>query len=348
MQCPWQDLLSTLGAQCDIGTTIAHFGHRNAEWEALAHEAVVVPIDYYGFIKLSGEDTRPFLQGQLSSDVRQLDHNSQYSSYSTAKGRVLSTFLLIPQADNILLQLPQDLLPDISQRLSKFILRSKTRAIDASDAWITLGLAGPEAELVAIKAFTRIPKHTHQIEDFEAGLIVRLPQNRFQILVAPPAAIGLFTKLIHAGALPAGAPIWTLSDIRAGIPWVDRPIQENFIAQMLNLELLGAVGFDKGCYCGQEIIARTHYLGKVKRRMYRIQSDALTQCGDELFTSDSCSQMSGKVVSAAASGTHTWEALAVLQMTDQSTPLQNRQGQAVTLLDLPYRVDDKQYLTTSL
>ncbi|PHV10919.1 CAF17-like 4Fe-4S cluster assembly/insertion protein YgfZ [Chitinimonas sp. BJB300] len=338
----WLEFLSAQGAQFDaqqaatfdISTSLA----------ALQNSAALIPLTHFGLIRFSGEETIAFLQAQLSSDVKKLTAAScQYSSYSTPKGRMLANMLVLPEGDDRLLMLPRDLLPAIQKRLAMFVMRSKTKASDASNERILLGLTGPQAATHAKQLLAAdLPNEAMQMVSFPQGWLVRLEADRFLIGLQADNAETIWQKLCEFGATPAGADCWTLTDIRAGIPWVQSTTQEAFVPQMANMELIGAVSFKKGCYPGQEIVARTQYLGKLKRRTFRVVADTAMHVGDAVYSPEMNGQASGQIALAAPVGDGRWEALAVIQLSslEHGIHLGSEEGPCLSLLELPYPVHE--------
>lgn len=310
---------------------------------AMENSAIVCQITPAGLLRFSGEDSPSFLHGQLSSDVKALSENSaQYSSYSTPKGRMLASFLIFRQQGDYWLQLSNELVSAMQKRLSMFIMRSKTRCIDATSERALIGLAGPRAEAIVQQITGIAPGTELSVLHAEEYSLASLPGKRFQFVAMPDSAPRLWQQLVQAGCTPASPALWQLSDIRAGIPWIGTATQEEFVLQMTNLDLIGAVSFTKGCYPGQEIVARTRYLGKVKRRMYRAQLQTDTvEAGQDVFSSEMNGQPSGKILCASMNGANSWEALIVCQMSslEHGLHLGSLTGPALTLLSLPYAVE---------
>lgn len=333
----WQTFLDAQGAQvADDG--MVTMGDAAAAHAALASGAALVPLAHFGLVRFAGEETVAFLQGQLSSDVKLLGEDAcQYSSYSTPKGRMLASFLVLRTGGEVYLQMPRALQSAIQKRLSMYVLRSKTRASDASGELLLLGLAGAKAGEMAKAAFGVLPEADFGVAQFDGGWLARLPSDR--VLLGVPADLlpVWWDKLVAAGALPAGGDAWTLADIRAGIPWVLPATQEEFVPQMANMELIGAVSFKKGCYPGQEIVARTQYLGKLKRRTFHVRSDAPMQPGQAVFSPEMNGQASG-IVALSAQSEAGWEALVVVQLSsvEYGLHLDSPEGPALSILPLPY------------
>lgn len=311
--------------------------------EALDHSAILCPLDEFGLIRFSGEDSLPFLQGQLSSDVRAIAQDTaQYSSYSSAKGRMLASLLILRDGDDYLLQLSADIQPAIQKRLSMYVLRSKTKASDVGAELALFGIAGPlAAEKIqsALHVQTGAAMTVQQGDGFQ---LLSLGADRFELIVPQIHANAITHRLIEAGCTAGDANAWRLAEIRAGIAWITHATQEAFVAQMANLDLTGAVSFNKGCYTGQEIIARTQYLGKLKRRMYRARINAETVCaGQPVFSAEMHGQASGQIVLCAPISTGQWEVLVIAQMSslEHGLHLASPEGPILEILNLPYEIE---------
>lgn len=320
---------------------VQHFAPVADELAALEQDGVVSPLTQFGLIRFRGEETATFLQGQLSSDIRQLDTGvAQYSSYSTPKGRMLASFLIYKLGDDYLLQLPVELQASIQKRLSMYVMRSKTKADDATLDVALIGVAGPKAATLVQAVTGALPVGDFSVQNWEGGATVALSGGRYQVVVPADQAAQIWQQFLQAGAKPVGEPVWRLTEVRSGTPWVTAATQEEFVAQMANMELIGAVSFSKGCYPGQEIVARTQYLGKLKRRMYRVRVDGAAQAGQDVFSPEMNGQASGKVMLAAPAAQGASEALVVVQMSslEHGLHLGDLNGPAVEVLDLPYVV----------
>ncbi|ADE12215.1 CAF17-like 4Fe-4S cluster assembly/insertion protein YgfZ [Sideroxydans lithotrophicus] len=322
MNQEWQTFLTTQGAQIHDGV-VQHFGDAPAERVAARDNTMLCDLSQFGTIRVHGEEAQNFLQNLLSSDVNAVTPAAaQFSSFNTAKGRVLATFLIWRGGNDHFLQLPRELVAPIQKKLSMYVLRTKAKVENAGDAFVSLGLSGPNAnalvkELVGPppEVVMAVASTAHFDTQQSHFTVIRLGEQRFQINVAPGHAADLWKKLSGA-ARPVGSPCWDWLNIRAGIPVILPQTQEAFVPQMTNLDLIGAVNFKKGCYPGQEIVARMQYLGKNKRRMYlaHVFSDALPQPGDELFSTEMEGQACGTVVNAQTAPGGGYDLLAVVQI----------------------------------
>jgi len=342
MNPQWHDFLSTHGAYMVDGR-VQHFGNSAAELAATAAgSGILTDLSHLGLLELTGEDTATFLQGQVTNDVRQLDgSNSQYAGYCTAKGRLLATLLLWQQGDAIFAQMDGSITAAVMKRLGMFVLRAKVRIADAGENRVRFGIAGDSSAQALAEVFATLPQLPHQIATHGDTVVLCLPGTtpRFEIVAPADAAPALWQQLSRH-CKPVGAPCWEWLDIRAGIAGVTAATQEEFVPQMLNLDLLGGINFKKGCYTGQEIVARTHYLGKVKRRtqLAHIASEQTPQAGDDVFGSGTAEPV-GKIVNAAAAPAGGFDVLAEIRLESlEAGPLRwkAQDGPVLELLALPY------------
>jgi len=347
MQNEWFETVKQAGAVFE-GNRVLHFGDAAAERRAAVSGDAIVPLTDLGYVSANGTDTEKFLQGQFTNDVRQVTaSHSQLSSYCTPKGRMLALFRLVKRGDDYLMQMPAALLPPFQKRLTMFILMSKVKLEDATQRLATLGLSGPNAEALLQKQGQTVPAEIDGVATTHGITVVRMPGAlpRFQIIGEVSSLQSLWQKLATQ-AKPMGEPAWELLDINAGIPNVYPETVEAFVPQMVNLNLINGVSFTKGCYTGQEVVARMQYLGKLKRRLFRahIDSDSVPAPGTELFSTTSESgQGAGKVVLAQPAAEGGIDLLAVVQIgcaEENSVHLNDAQGPKLQFLPLPYAVND--------
>ena len=302
------------------------------------------PLSQFGLIRFSGDDAQSFLHAQLSCDVAALTPgHSTYGAYCTPKGRALASFLLWRSADGFVMQLPSSLREPIQRQLTKFILRSKVKAADVTADLALLGVAGSNASAAVLNAAGLAPNAVHGVEHSNGITVIRLDENRYEIAVLRDKAAGVM-KAIPAGAEKAAPEAWDLLDIRAGIPFVAPATQEAFVPQMLNLDLIGGVSFDKGCYPGQEIVARMHYRGTLKQRMYlaHIAGGERPQPGEKVYSREFGEQASGTIASSAQSPQGGFDVLAVAQVAARKEDMRwnSPEGPALSFLPLPYAVPE--------
>lgn len=303
---------------------------------------VIPELPHSGLIRFSGEDAQTFLHGQLSCDVAALaPTHSTYGAYCTPKGRALASFLLWRSEQGFFMQLPASLRKPIQEQLSKFILRSKVRAEDASGGHVLIGIAGQDAAKLVQQVLGAAPKASHEVMHTDRATVLRLPVERYEIAVSREQAPYL-TEALRAAAR-AGPEHWEWLAIRAGVPIILPATQEQFVPQMMNLDLIGGVNYEKGCYPGQEIVARMHYRGTLKQRMYlaSLAGNANPQPGDKLYSKGFAGQASGTIVNAARSPEGAQDVLAVIQSASAENGdihWKSLDGPTLRLLPLPYEV----------
>ncbi|MDQ5958926.1 MAG: tRNA-modifying protein YgfZ [Pseudomonadota bacterium] len=326
----WKDTLGAAGAQFDAAQ-IQHFGDAASELNTARDGTVVAPLTHLGVIRVAGEEAKSFLHNQLTSDVNHLGSELvQHSAWCSAKGRMVASFVVWREADDYVLELSADLVPAIAKRLQMYVLRAKVTVTPGGDDMALLGLSGPQATAALATAGLPIPELMKSLS-FDGGTVVRIEENRFHVAASSTAAPAVWQKLV-ATARPVGVAAWRWLDIQAALPIVTEATREQFVPQMANFERIGGVSFHKGCYPGQEIVARTQYLGKVKRHLYRLKAGEAMVAGDELFSAAAPDQSCGMVVTAAAAPDGAFEALAVVMEIAAETGvcLRSREGVAVS------------------
>ena len=338
----WKTFLQSQGAVIEGGAAL-HYGDPAAERAAAANGTIVADLSQLGVIAFRGEEAATFLQGQLTNDVRGLHADvAQWNGYCSPKGRLLGNFLMWRQGEDYCLQLSGDILPGVLKRLSMFVLRAKAQGRDASDEAVRLVVAGPQALAAVTAAMGAVPEAAMRAIATDAGLVVRVGADKFVLSVAPARAADVWQTL-RQSATPVGAPVWDWLRLNAGIPMIVAATQEQFVPQMVNLEVIGGVSFQKGCYTGQEIVARSQYLGKLKRRMFLAHVDAAAAPGDNLYSADIEGQATGTVVNAAPAPNGGFDVLAVAQVESANTQtlhLKAADGAALTLKPLPYALPE--------
>jgi tRNA-modifying protein YgfZ len=296
-----------------------------------------VELAQHGLLSCTGDEARAFLHAQLTSDVAGLSAEvARRAGWCSAKGRLMATLLVIPHESGFLLQLSRDLAAPVAKRLAMFILRAKVKLVDVSNDWTQLGIWGPSAAERLAALVLQTPLADLGVKHGVAGgFAVRLGAQRF--LAAVPAA----RRHQALGALTdASSGAWALEEIRAGQPTVVLATQDLFVPQMVNLERLGAVDFKKGCYPGQEIVARTQYRGVLKRRMVRAHVAAPAAPAQDVFAEGAPGQASGSVVNVAPVPAGGSELLAVVQISSLESGSALRlgapDGPPLELLPLPF------------
>lgn len=295
-----------------------------------------------GLLRFDGADAQAFLQGQLTNDVAALDDTrSQYAGYCTPKGRLLAAFLLWRHDSAYYLMLPRELCEPLRKRLSMYILRAKVKAVDVTSEYALFGVSDADAaDSLATLGIT--PPHAlHAVAHAQGLSVMKLPQARYLILASMSESSRIEAQL--AAVKPqASETLWSALDIAAGIPVIVAATQDQFVPQTVNFDLIGALSFDKGCYPGQEIVARTHYLGRVKQRMVRarLHTDQHPAPGDKLYSAAFGEQASGMIVNSVTGEDGNHELLAVVQTSamDQALHWQLPDGPSLRIEPLPYAI----------
>lgn len=349
MNPEWKSFLTDAGAEFS-DDRVHTFGNPEQERHVTLSGETLCDLSHYGLIAAQGEEVETFLQGQLTHDVSLVDaSHSQLAAFCNPKGRMLANFRVFKAGDTWLLSLPRELLEPMMARLATFVLRAKVALGDASDSLLRFGLSGPHSEKLLADICGDVPTETDTIAQYNNCIIIRVAgvTPRYEIH-GPLDELTAIWQALDVDAAPVGADSWELLNIQAGLPVIVAQTSEAYVPQMANMELINGVSFKKGCYTGQEIVARMHYLGKLKRRMYRIKinTDEAPAPGDSLFSeATTAGSGTGSIVSAQQSPTGGYEALAVIQIADaenQPLRLHDVDGPEIEVLDLPYSFSEKE------
>ena len=341
----WNETLLSLGARHCTGTPdlVRDFGRAPSAAE-LANGFVAL-VTSQGLIAVSGDDARTFLHSQLTNDIEHLGESEvRLAGYCTPKGRLQASFHVWRQADSVFLQLARDIQAPLQKRLSMFVLRAKAKLSDAGAGLVVLGFGGQAAGPALQALFGDLPAAPYSKIAHARGTLLRLADAfgwpRYQWLASPAEALAALPALTPSLAL-VGDDAWQLSAIHAGVPQITLKTQEQFVPQMVNYELLGAVNFKKGCYPGQEIVARSQYLGKLKRRTALASVASAAHAADEVFAVLDPDQPCGMVVNAAPDGQGGSAVLVEMKLAamDGEVRLGSAQGPLLQLLPMPYPLD---------
>jgi hypothetical protein len=336
----WFQYLKQSGAQLN-GQTVIHF--ENAEQSQTLPENSIADLSYLGLLKISGQDAEQFLQGQFTNDIRQVNaEHSQLSAWCTPKGRMLVNFRVFKREAAYYLLLPQECIASIVKRLSMYLLRAKVEIETVSDNFVRLGLAGTESSQYLsthLKQALPTTVNASLTHDNVTVLCVQESSPRYLIITDEKTAQTLWQQ-VTATVNPVSSTIWQLFDILAGLPQIVLATAELFVPQMVNLQVLGGISFKKGCYTGQEIVARMQYLATLKQRMYLVQIDTPIppQAGEMIYSSED-EQAAGNIVNAQKHPDGRMLALAVLPIDlAEAGKVQLQQGTPLKLLALPYTI----------
>lgn len=301
-------------------------------------------LPHWGVIKASGADSASFLHAQLTNDVQKLGAGqARWAGYCSAQGRMSASFVVSKRGpDEVWMACSADVLQATLKRLSMFVLRAKARLTDASGELAVVGLAGANAR-VWLAAHSSAAGVLDEAADWTQaavmdGTIVRLPGANGQARWLWIGPVEQGQSLLQAlPALPL--PVWQWLEVRSGVVQVVAATVNLFVPQMLNYELVGGVDFKKGCYPGQEVVARSHYLGKLKRRAFLVDAQTPLAPGQEVFWSADPQQPAGVVALAAPHPAGGWSAMVELKLAASASGTLHAgaaDGPALTLAALPY------------
>ena len=337
----WQEFLDKHNAVSE-NDRITSFGS-SAQTYPGTQDTCICELTPLGLIRATGEEVRTFLHGQFTNDLEQVtDHMSQISSYCNPKGRMLSIFRIFKRNEDYFLILPKDVIDITFKKLSMFKLRAKVDLHDVSGQFALFGVAGPEAQSALESLDIELPQKESDCVQVDGTAMIRLPSENVRSLFVAntETAASLCSQLSEILPLVTSR-LWDLHDISCGIPQVTAHTSEVFTPQMTNLELIDGVSFSKGCYPGQEVVARTHYLGKPNRRMYKasITTEQAIEPGTNVFSAEEGNQALGKVVVSQMVSAEQASALIVLRTQKKDDPnlhIESADGPAISLQTLPY------------
>ena len=345
MNPEWRAQLERSGAVF-AAEGVLHFGSPAQELRAAAQSDVVMDLSHLSILRTHGDDAQTFLQGQTSNDIRQVsDTHSQLGAYCNPKGRMLAIFRIFKHGEAYCLQLPTPLAEATLKRLRMFVMRAKVKIELADAELLRIGLSGPNAERLVTQILGSAPAGTDNSLTANGITVLRLSglHARFEIITSPEQMLVIW-KTLATHAKPAGAAAWSWLDIMAGIPTILPGTVEEFVPQMANLELVGGVSFTKGCYPGQEIVARMHYLGRLKQRMFRAHVETMEppEPGTPVFAPDLPGQSTGSVVDAQVSPEGGIDLLAVVHLSSRqigALHLARSDGPRLIIKELPYPLE---------
>ncbi len=339
----WQNFLADYNVIFDpeLGS---RFSEPEAEIKAASTTDVLADLSHLGLLIAEGEDAGTFLSSQLTNDLNQVDDgHSQISAYCTPKGRMLALFRILQSGQGYMLQAPTDVLEAALPRLRMYIMRSKVTLETATDL-TSFGISGPRAESTLEGLLGKYPANVNDC--IQSGQInaVRLtgPHPRFLLIGEVDSMKQIWQQLADDFTL-VGTAAWSWLDIMGGQPTVVMQNTEAFVPQMANLDVVDGVNFKKGCYPGQEIVARMQYLGKLKQRMFRthVNTGKKPTAGDHLFAPSFRDQSAGTIVDAQPSPNGGFDMLAVIQIRavdEGELHLGSTDGPDVAIANLPYEL----------
>ena len=349
MKSEWKSFLSDAGGEF-ADDRVRHFGNPAREARAALGGTVFADLGMMGVIAVYGEDAAGFLQSQLSNDIEAVSaQQSQLSAFCTPKGRMVGLMRIFRVGDTWYLRLPTDTLETVLQRLRMFVLRARVTLEDVSENFIRIGIAGEDAAAYLESAAGALPNEVNGTYAHDDTTVIRVPgvQPRYEVYVSSLEAACQLWDSLNVQAAPVGESSWRLLEILAGIPNIYAATGEQFIPQMLNLTSLNGLSFTKGCYPGQEIVARTRYLGKLKRRMYlcNIGQDEPVLPGMAVIAGEDSSQAIGQIVDAQPDPDGGQVGLAVLRIDSAEAgnlQIDGTEDATLQLRELPYPVTESE------
>ncbi len=310
-------------------------------FQAVLNGGIFAPLTQFGFIDTTGDDAAAFLHTQLTNDVQHLDASTaRLAGFCSPKGRLMASFLMWRAGDAVRLMIAADLQATVQKRLSMFVMRAKAKLVDATPSLTAVGFAGDVRHALS-HLFDAMPDGVHVKVDGPLGSLIRVPdaagRPRF-LWVGPKAEVDAHLAELEKKLTRANAEVWDWLDIHAGEPRITLPVSEQFVPQMVNFDVLGGVNFKKGCYPGQEVVARSQYRGTIKRRTSLAHVES-AKPGDELFHSDDLGQPCGLVVNVAAAPEGGVDALVEIKLValeNGSVHVGAADGPALQFSALPY------------
>ncbi|MBT8134767.1 MAG: folate-binding protein [Gammaproteobacteria bacterium] len=314
---------------------------------------IICDLSHFSTVVVAGSDAAEVMQGQFTNDVNKVDEgHSQISAFCNNKGRMLANFRLFQSQQNYFLSIRNDLVDGSIEHLQKYVLRAQVAIQDVSEQLIHIGISGNNAEKLLSQSIDKLNTTVDSVSQNDDYIAIRVADKipRYEIFCSLQHAKALWESLSEKTSVTSST-YWDYLNIRNGLPFIDSNTREEFVPQMANMELINGVSFEKGCYTGQEIVARTHYLGKQKRRTYRIKiiSDTPPKAGDQLATGTSTeNQYTGTLITVYQTAANEYEALAVIQIKSaESETLKLKDADAdadaeITLLELPYPLEEQE------
>ena len=347
MQTDWQTFLARSGAEFK-DNRLVHFGNPERELRVVLGGDILCDLSNYAVLAVSGADNSRFLHSQFINDVQSLDKNhSQLNGYCNPKGRLIANFRVFKREETIYLRLPEEMVEAVIKKLNIYKLRSQVSIKNVSGSFIRIGFSGKTADKKLAERLDTIPERVNEVHHHNNLTVIRVPGiTPSYELYSDEADIQAIWTELDVNSAPVRTEAWKLIEILAGMPHITVPTSEKFVPQMLNYQAIDGLSLQKGCYPGQEIVARMHYLGKLKKRMYltRIKSDHPPTANQELYSNrqGTGSRTTGNIINAERHPDGDYAALAVIQIEDaQSTDiyLGGTDGPKLEIAELPYTIE---------
>jgi folate-binding protein YgfZ len=302
------------------------------------------PLDHFGSLSLTGQDANKFLQGQITCDVNIVTQSmGQAGAYCTPKGNVIANFDLVLHGDALLLHMPSTMVAAVQKAMAKYIVFSKAQLTDASNDWHRLAVWGDDAAACIQDAFGSAPDKRLKIVQNEHSLAWSNNANNDEFIVyCHPDAKASVTAILEQKASLGAVHTWETRQINQALVYITPDISDSYVPQMLNLQATGAIDFKKGCYTGQEIVARMQYLGKLKRHLFigQVTTHSVLEVGQQIDASKR--KNVGRITSLAKTSDNTYSFTAVINRTEAQEDqlhLHDQEEATISLSPLPYTID---------
>ncbi len=313
------------------------------------NQDIICDLSSFSAVVIAGEDAASFMQGQFTNDVNTVnEESSQLDAICNNKGRMIANFRLFKYQQNYFISLKQDLVETSINHLQNYVLRAQVAIQDVSEQLIHIGISGDHAVELLSPFIDSIRSEIDSVSHNENYIAIRVAglKPRYEIFCSFEHATVLWEKISSQADVVNGSS-WDYLNIQAGIPFIDSHSSEEFVPQMANMELINGVSFTKGCFTGQEIVARMHYLGKLKKRCFKINIDTDNKpaTGDKLFAENArAGQNTGAILCVEKNPEAGYDALAVIQIADTESKLylHDADGPAISVKQLPYSFDSEE------
>jgi tRNA-modifying protein YgfZ len=330
MQEQWQNFLKEQGATIEDNGAI-NFKISDIE---ITKTELASPLANFTILAISGNDRHTFLHGQFINDLNLIEKpGAQLSAWCNPKGQVITNFIIINTGISYLLLFKQDLKEFVQKRLSMFVMRSDVTIENITESSPIIGMANTK-DLSALGE--NIPTNAGEVYAVDGLVIICHPDNSGRYLITGITE-ALTKKLPELHLTLTSSTSWELLDVLSGLPWITSATQEQFLPQMLNLDVLNGLSYQKGCYPGQEVIARLHYRGEVKKRLQLIKTDNELVVGDSVYLDNSENKI-GTVINSARDPVGNYYGLAVIELEKESEKLISSDKE-ITLIELPYEIN---------
>ena len=331
MKKTWQTFLEDQGAIIQENK-IEFESFENTNFD-INKTPIVSPLSDFALLTISGDDRHAFLHGQFINDLNLIeDSAAQLSAWCNVKGQVITNFIIINTGISYVLIFKHELKEFVQKRLSMFIMRSDVTIEDISESSPLIGLANIK-DLSALGS--DIPTKAGEVHAVDGLVIIFYPDNSGRYLITGSIE-ALTKKLPELNKKLTSSSVWVLLDILAGLPWVTSATQEQYLPQILNLDALKSLSYQKGCYPGQEVIARLHYRGEIKKRLQLIKSEIELIIGEDIFLENSENKI-GTVINSTKHPDGNYYGLSVIESDKLNQKLFSN-GHKINILNLPYPV----------